>query len=268
MRFVLTQESVIGDWNAEAYDAFGDQRQRAAKDLLAGIGQLDPDSIVDLGCGSGLSTEILRLRWPKARIQGIDLSPDMLSQAASRVPDADFALGDIADYQPDAPVDLIFANASLHWVGAHQKLLPRLLLSLTPGGVLALQMPANLDEPSHRLMRDIIDEPPYADALGSGRPDRPALQSSEVYYDCLCRAGAQVDIWTTSYRHVLASASSIADWFATTGLKPYEDALAEPLRAAYRSDYVAALEQAYPQQQDGKVLLRMPRLFIVARRNL
>lgn len=214
-----------------------------------------------------MSTELLYTRWPKANILGIDLSPDMLSRAASRVPDADFTLGDIADFRPDSAVDLIFANASLHWVGAHEELLPRLLHSLNPGGVLAFQMPANLDEPSHRLMRDIVDTPAYADSLQDGRPDRPSLLSSEAYYDCLSGADALVDIWITTYRHVLASAASIADWFATTGLKPYEDALPESLRASYRSDYVAALERAYPRQQDGKVLLRMPRLFIVARRN-
>lgn len=258
--------AIINDWNATQYDRFGDDRQQAARDLLQAVTLTAPAAIADLGCGSGLSTELLRNRYPDAQITGIDTSPNMLKKAAARVPDAVFAEGDLARFEPAGPLDLIYANASFHWVGDHAQLFPRLLQTLSVGGQLAVQMPDNLHEPSHRLMRDVVGESPFREATAGHNPDRNELLSPSEYFDVLASAGARVRVWRTLYFHELDSVQAIADWFSTTGLKPYLDALPENLRAAYRQRYEEELAEAYPCQQNGHVLMGMPRLFIVAQR--
>ena len=254
------------DWNADDYDIFARQRQRAARDLLAGIAALDARSISDLGCGSGLSTHLLCERWPTAAVTGIDSSPAMLQRARERCPQAHFVAADIASYRfPEAP-DLIFANASLHWLGEHRQRLPRLLGELRPGGVLALQMPDNMREPSHVLMRRIAEEAEFAPDLAAATGARADLLGIQDYYDCLATEAEFVAIWRTVYVHPMDSARAIAHWFAATGLKPYLDALSEERCAAYLERYVQELDAAYPTRSDGRVLLTLPRLFVVAAR--
>jgi trans-aconitate 2-methyltransferase len=160
-------------------------------------------------------------------------------------------------------VDLAYANASLQWVGDHERLLPRLLSALAPGGVLAVQMPDNLDEPSHRLMRDTAaaqhGPSPEADA------QRARLLTAEQYYDLLAPQ-AEVDVWRTIYHHLMDDAAAIVQWLRATGLKPYLDPLAPEQQEQFLAEYLRLIEQAYPARSDGKRLLAFPRLFIVARR--
>jgi len=141
------------DWNPTLYDRFSDERERPSRELLARVPLSHAAEVVDLGCGSGLSTAPLVERFPDARVLGIDTSPAMLEKARVAVKGAEFALGDVATWIPDRPVDLLFANAVLQWLPDHQHLIPRLVSLLAPGGALAVQMPDNLEEPSHRGMR-------------------------------------------------------------------------------------------------------------------
>lgn len=256
----------MADWNPALYRRFESERTRPAAELLARVPLQEIGSAVDLGCGPGNSTELLATRFPRAEIVGIDTSDAMLASARERLPTLRFERADIADWQPERPPALIFANAVLQWLPDHATLLPRLLASLAPGGVLAVQMPDNLDEPSHRAMRDLAAEPPWSAWLShaAGRRERP-LGASD-YYDLLAPLAAEVDVWHTVYRHPMASPEAIVDWLRSTGLRVFVDALPEAERAGYLSAYRDLVDAAYPPRADGRRLLDFPRLFIVARR--
>nr|GFA29991.1 hypothetical protein [Tanacetum cinerariifolium] len=135
---------------------------------------------VDLGCGPGNSTEVLAERFPQARVTGLDSSTDMLGEARQRLAAVEFIQADIGDWKPAQTYDVILANASLQWVPDHAQLYPRLVSLLNPGGALAVQTPDNLDEPAHRLAREIAASPQWADRIGDVRhPDRhPAPRAS------------------------------------------------------------------------------------------
>lgn len=254
----------MSDWNPGLYTRFEDERTRPAAELLARVPLEAPRVVVDLGCGPGNSTELLVKRFPAARIVGTDSSQAMLAAARQRLPQLSFEQGDIAQWAPAEPVDLAYANASLQWVGDHPRLLPRLLSALAPGGVLAVQMPDNLDEPSHRLMRETA-----AALLGTPADDadqhRARILSAQQYYDLLTPQ-ADVDVWRTTYYHRMDDAAATARWLRATGLKPYVDPLAPELQARFLAEYQRRIERAYPARADGKRLLAFPRLFIVARR--
>jgi trans-aconitate 2-methyltransferase len=254
----------MSDWNPALYSRFEDERTRAAAELLARVPIDAPRHVVDLGCGPGNSTELLVKRFPTARIVGTDSSQAMLAAARQRLPLLSFEQGDIAEWAPADPVDLAYVNASLQWVPDHPQLLPRLLSALAPGGVLAVQMPDNLDEPSHRLMRDTA-----AALLGTPADDgdkhRARILPAPQYYDLLAPS-CDVDVWRTTYHHRMDDAAAIVQWLRATGLKPYLDPLTPELQAQFLPEYQRRVESAYPARADGKRLLAFPRLFIVARR--
>src|SRR5689334_384459 len=108
------------DWDARLYLTFADERTRPARDLLARIPLATVRHAVDLGCGPGNSTALIAERWPEAKLLGLDTSPDMLSSARQRLPQARFEACDVAAWEADEPKpDLILANAVLQWVGGH-----------------------------------------------------------------------------------------------------------------------------------------------------
>ena len=254
----------MADWSAEQYLKFEDERTRPARDLLAQIPVADPRGVVDIGCGPGNSTELLVKRWPQAAVTGIDTSADMLRQARQRLPGCSFIEANIAHWVPPANTDVLFANAIFQWVPNHLRQLQRLLGALPPGGVLAVQMPDSLDEPVHGLIREVARLEPWREALAEHVRVRDDLPKPGVYYDALGPRCTRLEIWHTIYNHVLEDAAAIVEWVKGTGLRPFLDPLEPPERKQYLAEYSARVAASYPPQADSKVLLRFPRIFIVA----
>ncbi len=253
-------------WSAAQYVKFEAERNRPIFDLLARIPEGEVGTAVDIGCGPGNSTELLQRHLPAARVTGLDSSDDMVRAARTRLPEIDFQVADIASWQAEKPVDLILANAVLQWLPDHDTLFPRLIGMLNPGGVLAVQMPDNLDEPSHRLMREVASGGPWTDALAHAADSRAGRRPAEWYYSIL-KDVAEVDIWRTTYYHALdGGADAIVEWFKGSGLRPFLDPLDEEARGAFLRCYRQGIAEAYTVFPDNRVLLPFPRLFIVARR--
>jgi trans-aconitate 2-methyltransferase len=252
-------------WDAARYDRFEAERARPSRELIARIAQREPRRILDLGCGSGLSTLALSQAFPKAEIVGVDLSPDMLKAAAKRLPGATFRQGDAGNYESSG-FDLVFANALFQWVPNHLAVVARLAASLPEGGALAFQVPDNEDEPSHRLMRAVAALPAFRN-LGLGGK-REVIGAFAEYDAALAPTCDEVDLWRTVYAHRLGAPEDIVKWVEGSGLRPYLDPLDAEQRAAFLVAYGQAVAEAYPAQPNGAVLFPFPRLFAVARRGL
>jgi trans-aconitate 2-methyltransferase len=256
-------EAMAHEWDAGHYLRFADARTLPAVDLLSRIELETPQRVVDLGCGPGNSTALLKQRWPDAAVTGFDSSVNLLDAARRDHPGIHFAEGDIAAWAPTEPPDVVFANASLQWVGRHDALLPRLFQSVAPGGVLAVQMPRNYDFATHALMRQVAAEGEWRGRLADARDPSP-VQAPEFYYDCLAPRSAGFTIWETNYIQVMDGVGAIIDWLHGTGLRPFLTRLTDDERLVFLKRYAALLETAYPAQADGKILLPYPRLFFVA----
>jgi trans-aconitate 2-methyltransferase len=262
------------DWDAEQYLRHAGDRARPFLDLLARVPRLPSAAprIADLGCGPGNTTaDLLARRWPAARITGYDNSPAMLERAAPLAGPAegggslDFAFADLADWSPDRTYDLIVSNAALHWVPGHVEALPEWAGALPPGGVLAFQVPYNLDAPVHALMRETAGDPRWADRLRGVLRGGDSVRDPGVYLDLFARRGFAVDVWETTYLHVLPGEDEVLDWVSGTGLRPVLTALSSdpPLRDAFVAAYRDRLREAYPRAPHGTVL-PFRRLFCVA----
>ena len=254
----------MADWSAQQYLKFEDERTRPARDLLAQVPLQEARKVVDIGCGPGNSTELLVRRWPLAAVIGVDTSADMLRQARERLPKQTFVEANVAHWVPPANTDLLFANAIFQWVPDHLRQLQRLLGALPAGGALAVQMPDNLDEPSHVMMREVAHAGPWRETLADAARARDVLPKPGAYYDALRPLCQRIEIWHTIYNHVLADATAIVEWVKGTGLKPFVDPLEPAERKEFVREYTARVAAAYPPQVDGKVILRFPRFFVVA----
>jgi trans-aconitate 2-methyltransferase len=253
----------VSDWEPRLYLKFADERTRPARDLLAQITLGDPRSVYDLGCGPGNSTALLAARYPQATITGVDNSPAMLAAARAALPQCRFVAADLRDWEPDRPADLLFANATFQWLADHLAVLARLAHGLKEGGVLAVQMPDNLEEPSHRLMAETAAQGPWSGRLKAASAARLPLPAPAEYYDRLRPELSAIDIWHTAYQHPLKGAAAVVAWLEATGLRPYLEALAPSERREFLAIYEKRIAEAYPPQADGTVLLRFPRLFIL-----
>ncbi|MBE7184120.1 MAG: trans-aconitate 2-methyltransferase [Methylobacterium mesophilicum] len=251
-------------WSPNQYLKFADERTRPAADLLARVKSERVETAVDLGCGPGNSTELLARRFPDARLSGIDTSAKMIEAAQQRLPNARFAVEAIQDWQPDAPQDLIFANASLQWVPNHATLYPRLAGFLSEGGTLAFQIPDNLEAPSHTTMSEAARDIGLDEIVREAEVERTKIASANDYYGMLKPSCRQIDIWRTTYYHSLAGLDSIVEWLKGTGLLPYLSRMAPERHEAFLQAYRQRLVPHFPELYDGTVLLPFPRLFIVA----
>lgn len=260
-------------WDPGQYTLFGDHRGRPFRDLVAQIPDRDARIVVDLGCGPGEHTLTLAERWPDARVIGIDNSPEMLARAretdsAGKVEWVELAAEDWDPAAYDVPVDVLVTNATLQWVPAHLRLIPQWLRGLAPGATFAMQVPSNFSAPSHRLMREVAFRQPRAEELSSTLDRADAVARAETYAAVLLDLAPAVDVWETTYQHVLAAEPDgphpVLEWVRGTGLRPVLGVLTdEPERETFLSEYTTLLEEAYPRRSFG-VLFPFSRIFAVA----
>ncbi|MGQ0576842.1 MAG: trans-aconitate 2-methyltransferase [Pseudonocardia sp.] len=248
-------------WDPALYLSFDDDRARPFHDLLARVGAVAPRRVVDLGCGPGHLTEVLRERWPGAAVSALDSSAEMVAAARERGIEAEH--GDVATWTPPPDADVVVTNAVLHWVPAHLGLLPRWLAALPSGAWFAMQVPANFAAASHTLVRDLLAEPRWA----GGVELRAGVSVAEParYAEVLAPVAAHVDVWETTYLHRLTGPDPVLRWISATTLRPVRDALAAGEYAAFRAELAPRLRAAYPPRPDGTTWFPFRRVFAVAR---
>jgi trans-aconitate 2-methyltransferase len=270
-------------WNPRQYRAYSSERARPFFELLARVDVEAPAYVVDLGCGPGERTADLSTRWPGAVVEGIDSSEQMISEARQLLrqpPEAGthprlgagvqgggglrFSVGDLAEWTPDRPVDVIFSNAAFQWVPEHRRLLPRWVEALAPGGRLAFSMPGNFEGPSHVLLRELCESPRWGDRLGTVNRHN-VVDDPADYFELLTDLGCDVDAWETTYLQVLQGPDPVLAWMKGTALRPALDALTdEGEREEFLGELAVLLRQSYPAGRHG-TLFPFRRVFVVAR---
>lgn len=248
-------------WDPDRYLLYGDERGRPFVELIARVGAEDPHLVVDLGCGPGNLTRLLAERWPRAHVSGWDSSPEMV--AAARAAGLDAAVGDLREWavSSDESVDVLVSNATLQWLPEHLDLLPVLVSRVAPGGWFALQVPGNFDQPSHTIRTELAAREPYAGYTAGVAV--PASREPDDYLRRLQELGCAVDVWETTYLHVLSGSDPVFTWVSATGARPTLQALPKEVRREFEAEFKERLAVAYPDDGNG-VVLPFRRIFAVA----
>jgi trans-aconitate 2-methyltransferase len=251
-------------WDPEHYLEYADERGRPFVELVARVGAREPTTVLDLGCGPGNLTRLLTERWPGARVAGVDSSAEMIGRARAQGDGVDYRVQDLRDWlaaaeEADQRVDVLVSHATLQWLPDHLDLLPRLLARCD---WLAVQVPGNFGEPSHTIRAELAGLPAYSRHLAG--VEVPASHEPADYLRVLADAGAAtLDVWETTYLHVLTGPDPVFAWVSATGARPTLEALPGGLREEFAADFKARLAEAYPER-DGRVVLPFRRIFAVA----
>lgn len=254
----------MSDWNSAQYLKFRSERTRPAIDLTNRIEAIDPADIIDIGCGPGNSTACLAEKFPNAKILGIDSSPDMLEAAKSNLPQTEFILCDAGRELNSLgkKFDIVFSNACIQWIPDHDKLIPEMLGLLKDGGVLAVQVPENYDEPIHKIISETADSPGWREEFKNLKPFHTL--TPDEYFELLSEQTPYFFMWETVYFHRMCSHEAIMEWYRATGLKPYLDLLSEDKIPVFEAEILEKIQRAYPVQKGGEIIFRFPRLFFIA----
>ncbi len=254
------------DWNSEQYLKFASERTRPAIDLASRLEARSSGRILDLGCGPGNSTAVLKKYFPAAEILGVDNSPGMIERARRDYPDLSFRLFDAADsfrVLGDG-WNVIFSNACLQWVPDHRALLVKLLDALTTDGELAVQIPLQTKAPFHALLRKKVMSERWAPFLkGTGKFH---ILDELEYCELLRTYAGSFSMWESDYFHILDSPQAVLQWYRGTGLRPYLRVLPPEMHPEFEAEILSGIESLFPRLHDGSVVFKFPRLFFVARK--
>lgn len=251
-------------WDPSLYMKFGNERTQPSIDLVGRIELTAPSHIVDLGCGPGNSTQVLRNRWRDAHIVGLDNSPEMIRAAREAYPLQEWELQSIEAWRPAQPFDLVYSNATLQWLKHHDALFPRLFQTVAVNGALAVQMPHIQRSSFRHLIYSVADDPRWHERMGDAR-NETHVEPTGFYYDALIPLAKRLDIWETDYMHVMSDHAAIVEWIRATSLRPFLAALNDDIeRKAFEESMLVALKREFAPQADGKVIFPFKRLFIIA----
>lgn len=252
------------EWSAEQYSKFKTERTLPAIELVGAINNDNVRTALDVGCGTGNSTAALKKRFPNARIIGADNSDEMLTSARKNYPELEFikldAEKDIVNISDR--YDVVFSNACIQWIPDHRLLLKRLMGLVEKGGTLAIQIPQQAKHPMHKIIKSVADSEKWAKKIPVSR--LYYTLTAEEYFDILSELSGNFRMWETTYFHAMPSHQSIVEWYKGTGLRSYLEQLSDSDKAEFENDVLTETQRFYPVQQNGEIIFRFPRLFMIA----
>ena len=250
-------------WDSEKYLKFEKERTQPAIDLVRRVEGRTVYSALDVGCGPGNSSAVIKSVFPEAEILGIDFSADMIERAKKDYTDIIFEQWDADEFSEKTgkKFDLIFSNACLQWLPDQFKTIKNLYKLLNENGIMAIQIPCNFDEPIHHLIHKVVTSEKWEGVFQHQR--NYVMGTVEEYFDVLSALSDEFDIWTTTYHHVLPSHEAIWTWYEGTGLRPYLSQIDDSMRIEFKKDIMEEIRLNYPLQKNGKVIFNFPRLFFV-----
>lgn len=270
------------EWDPQQYLRFKAERTQPSLDLVARLKSycgsngtpFAPKTALDLGCGPGNSTMVVANAFPDARVLGVDNSPDMVREAERTCATSDgrvsFRRFDATDdptplaQEPGGAegFDLIFSNACIQWVPDNAALIKRLLGALASGGLLAVQVPVNANEPIYQCIYHVVDSERWVPCF-ERRRFFTTLQPME-YFDVLAASASDFTMWLTTYLHRLPSVDAVVEWFRGTGLRPFLQQLTSQQQSQFLEDVHAEMVRVALPRPNGQVVLPFPRLFFIA----
>lgn len=257
----------MNEWNSTQYLKFKNERTQSAIDLAKKIEHKNPKSIIDIGCGPGNSTAVLKENFKNAEILGIDSSEDMINKAKSEYDYLDFMLFDVQDDLKNIgrKFDVVFSNACIQWIPKHRNLIKRLMNLLNAGGVLAVQIPYNYEQPIHKIIFKVSNSEKWKNKFKVRRP--MCILTENEYFDLLSEISNDFSIWQTTYFHRIKSYGDLIEWYRGTGLRPYLELLDDLEKKEFENEILLEVKRCYPQQKNGEIIFRFPRLFFMVKKN-
>lgn len=258
-------------WDADDYKRHSGAQQSWARELIEKLALRGDECVLDVGSGDGKVTAEIAAQVPRGHVVGVDSSPEMVRFAhetfpAERCPRLRFEIGDAADLHFEEEFDVVFSNATLHWIVDHAPVLAGIARALVPGGRMLVQMAGRGNAAAVvATVHDLIARREWREHF-----DRFAFpygfHGVDEYRLWITQAGLTAERVELLDRDMKQTgAEGLAGWIRTTWL-PYIERVPEERRADFVAAIVARYVEAHPCDAEGLVHVAMTRLEVEARR--
>jgi len=255
-------------WSADMYGKFEKERKQPSIDLLNKIDGGKFERIIDIGCGSGMSTLTLKKRFTESEIVGVDLSENMLDKARRSISGVTWMQRDCSRKLNDlGTFDLVFSNAFIQWIPNQEEFIKNTKELLNENGVFAIQIPYFEEMQVAKIIKEVSLEFDTNKALfGNLVTSTYFNYNFKEYYDMFSRYYSNIDIWKTNYIHQMKDCNAIVDFIKGTALLPYLECLDEKQTTLFIKKLYDKISECYVASENGTVLFEFKRLFIIARK--
>ena len=255
-------------WSADMYGKFEKERKQPSIDLLNKIDGGKFERIIDIGCGSGMSTLPLKKRFTESEIVGVDLSENMLDKARKSISGVTWMQRDCSRKLNDlGTFDLVFSNAFIQWIPNQEEFIKNTKELLNENGVFAIQIPYFEEMQVAKIIKEVSLEFDTNKALfGNLVTSTYFNYNFKEYYDMFSRYYSNIYIWKTNYIHQMKDCNAIVDFIKGTALLPYLECLDEKQTTLFIKKLYDRISECYVASENGTVLFEFKRLFIIARK--
>lgn len=249
-------------WNADIYDHYDRERIQPSIDLTARLKDRKFGKIIDVGCGTGMSTAAILSTWKESEIVGVDISSEMLQKTKTAMPEILFIQRDCSKSLLDmGTFDLIFSNAFLQWLPNQEEFIKNSFQMLNTGGIFAAQIPLFEEMAANECI--VNAKHLIIDKLDDIHRTKYVLHSAETYYNMLSGCTPKISMWITDYCHEMENHHKILEFLEGAALRPYIEALGGEELKLFLDEILKNLKSAYPCQENGKILFPFRRLFLI-----
>ena len=252
-------------WDPADYHHHSEAQRSWARELVSKLRLTGAERVLDVGCGDGKVTVEIAARVPRGTVVGIDSSEEMIRFAREafppdRCPGVRFAAKDARRLDFEGEFDVVFSNATLHWIVDHRPVLDGIHRALVPGGRALLQMGGRGNAASILEVLDLMsaqtDWRPFlggfACPYGFHAPDTYRVWAEGVGLHPLRLELIPKDM-------TQAGPEGLAAWIRTTWL-PYLERIPEPRRSDFAGELVSRYLERHPLDTEGRTHVAMVRL--------
>jgi trans-aconitate methyltransferase len=261
----------MSDWNPADYHKHSDAQMAWAAELIAKLALTGNERVLDIGCGDGKVTAQIARAARYGLVLGVDSSEEMVRFAreafgADEFPNLSFRVCDARRLPFCEEFDIIFSNATLHWVVDHRPVLAGIAMGLRPGGQAVLQMGGEGNAADVvAVVAGVIAEERWRDYFG-GFEFPYGFHGAEIYREWIVEADlTPVRVELIAKDMAKPGPEGLAGWVRTTWM-PYTHRVPEALREEFIAEIVSRYVAAHPADADGTVHVRMMRLEVEARK--
>jgi trans-aconitate methyltransferase len=256
-------------WNAVDYAKSSYVQQQWARELIRKLKLRGNERILDIGSGDGKVTAEISGYLSDGSVTGIDNSEAMIALAQSKFstdvfPNLRFQQGDASRLTFENEFNVVFSNATLHWILDQRPVLDGIYKSLKRNGKILLQMGGRGNAADVLAVFDKLIETNEWQGYFRGFTFPYGFYDAEEYCQWLCEAGFQekrIEMIPKDAIH--QDRAAFEAWIRTTWL-PYTQRVPEEMRETF----IARLANDYIQQhtvdESGMVHVNMMRLEVEA----
>ncbi len=253
------------EFDGKQYAAVSRHQKEWGAKLVAAFQFHGHEQILDLGCGDGVLTRQLAELVPQGRVVGVDASQGMIDQARThRQRNLAFVLMDINHWDLDDCFDVIFSNATLHWILDHHRLLADVYKHLQPSGIARFSF-AGQGNCSNliRILKEVMSKDQY-DAYFENFTWPWFMPGVDEYKKLLGQFSFQkTNVWLENADRKFPAANELVGWIDQPSLVPFLKQIEGPDKENFR-DAVVTKMLSETAQDEGTYFETFRRLNVLA----